>query len=72
MNRHAYLIIAHNQRWLLQSLVNLIDDIRNDIFITIDPRTDINIFKSIKAQNSNLFFTQQNNNCWGIVNASRN
>ncbi|KOO65771.1 beta-1,6-N-acetylglucosaminyltransferase [Xylanibacter rarus] len=66
-NRHAYLIIAHDQPELLQILISLIDDVRNDIFITIDSRTDINIFKSIKAQNSNLFFTQQNNNCWGSV-----
>lgn len=66
-NRHAYLIIAHGQPELLQILISLIDDVRNDIFITIDSRTDINIFKSIKAQNSNLFFTQQNNNCWGSV-----
>lgn len=52
-NRHAYLIIAHDQPELLQILISLIDDVRNDIFITIDSRTDINIFKNIKAQNSN-------------------
>lgn len=48
-NRHAYLIIAHDQPELLQILISLIDDVRNDIFITIDSRTDINIFKNIKA-----------------------
>lgn len=67
MNKHAYLIIAHNQPWLLQTLVNLIDDVRNDIFITIDSRTDINIFKNIKAHNSSLFFTPQSNNRWGSI-----
>lgn len=67
MNKHAYLIIAHNQPWLLQTLVNLIDDVRNDIFITIDSQTDINIFKDIKAQNSSLFFTPQSNNRWGSI-----
>lgn len=45
-NRHAYLIIAHDQPELLQILISLIDDVRNDIFITIDSRTDINIFKT--------------------------
>lgn len=67
MDKHAYLIIAHDQPWLLQTLVNLIDDVRNDIFITIDSRTDISIFKNIKVQNSNLFFTPQSDNRWGSV-----
>lgn len=58
-NRHAYLIIAHDQPELLQILISLIDDVRNDIFITIDSRTDINIFKNIKAQNSNLFLRHE-------------
>lgn len=66
-NRHAYLIIAHDQPELLQILISLIDDVRNDIFITIDSRTDINIFKNIKAQNSNLFFTPRSNNRWGSI-----
>lgn len=43
MNKHAYLIIAHNEPYLLETLVNLIDDERNDIFIAVDKRTDINI-----------------------------
>lgn len=66
-NRHAYLIIAHDQPELLQILISLIDDVRNDIFITIDSRTDINIFKNIKAQNSNLFFTPRSNNRLGSI-----
>ncbi len=67
MNRHAYLIIAHNEPFLLQTLVDLIDDERNDIFITVDSRTDISIFNAIKSEKSKLTFTPQCNNRWGSV-----
>lgn len=67
MNRHAYLVIAHNEPWLLQTLVSLIDDERNDIFIAVDSRTDIGIFKDVKAVKSRLEFTRQCNNRWGSV-----
>lgn len=66
-NKHAYLIIAHNEPWLLQTLVNLIDDERNDIFITIDSRSDSSLFKDIKAVKSHLTFTKQCDNRWGSV-----
>lgn len=66
-NRHAYLIIAHNEPWLLQTLVRLIDDERNDIFIAVDSRTDINIFKNVNATKSHLTFTKQCDNRWGSV-----
>ena len=33
---HAYLIIAHDQFDLLESLLKCIDDERNDIYIHID------------------------------------
>ncbi len=66
-DKHAYLIIAHNEPWLLQTLVRLIDDERNDIFIAVDTRTDINIFKDVKAMKSHLTFTKQCDNRWGSV-----
>ncbi len=65
--KHAYLIIAHNEPWLLKTLVEMLDDVRNDIYITIDSRTDISIFKEVKAAKSNLVFTKQCNNRWGSV-----
>lgn len=67
LNRHAYLIIAHNEPWLLQILVNLIDDERNDIFIAIDSRSDFSQFKDISANDSRLTFTRQCDNRWGSV-----
>lgn len=65
--KHAYLIIAHNEPLLLQVLVDLIDDERNDIFIAIDSRSDIKLFKSLKAKKSGLTFTKQCDNRWGSV-----
>lgn len=38
MNRHAYLIIAHNQFEILKILLKTIDDSRNDIYIHIDKK----------------------------------
>ncbi len=34
--RHAYLILAHNEPKILQTLVEMIDDERDDIYIHID------------------------------------
>ena len=36
--KHAYLILAHNEFGLLQTLVSCLDDPRNDIFIHIDKK----------------------------------
>ena len=39
MKKHAYLIMAHNNFYVLEKLLNLLDDPRNDIFIHIDKKT---------------------------------
>lgn len=39
MGKHAYLIIAHNNFYILKKLIALIDDERNDIYIHIDKKT---------------------------------
>lgn len=38
--RHAYLILAHNEFGLLQTLVGCLDDPRNDIFVHIDKKVE--------------------------------
>jgi len=38
MGKHAYLIMAHQNRWQLQVLLRLLDDERNDIFIHVDKK----------------------------------
>lgn len=66
-DKHAYLIIAHNEPLLLKTLVSLIDDKRNDIFIFIDGKVDISLFNDIKVYNSNLIYTKRCSNFWGGV-----
>ena len=56
VNKHAYLIIAHSEPEVLKTLVSLIDDERNDIFIHIDKKVNINDFSEVRAIKSNLFF----------------
>ncbi len=38
--KHAYLIIAHNQSVVLDTLLDLLDDARNDIFLHVDARAE--------------------------------
>lgn len=38
LEKHAYLILAHKSDYVLNSLLRLIDDERNDIFIHMDKR----------------------------------
>lgn len=54
MSRHAYCIIAHNDSYCLQTLVNLIDDDRNDIFIVSDKKADSLDLSVIKTNKSRL------------------
>ena len=39
MEKHAFLIIAHKLDFTLSTLLSLLDDKRNDIFIHIDKKT---------------------------------
>ena len=41
MRKHAYLIIAHNEFEVLQKLIHILDDIRNDIYVLIDKKVAI-------------------------------
>lgn len=54
--RHAYLIMAHTDPKQLQNLVSAVDDVRNDLFIHIDGKTDISIFRSITSSLSPISF----------------
>ncbi len=52
MDKHAYLIIAHNNFLVLQSLLDALDDERNDIYIHIDAR--VRQIPELKCTKSNL------------------
>lgn len=47
MKKHAYLIMAHNNEYILNKSISLIDDERNDIFLHIDKKVDIKKFLSL-------------------------
>ena len=38
MSKHAYLILAHQQDYTLKTLIKLLDDKRNDIFLHMDAK----------------------------------
>ena len=49
MQKHAYMIIAHNEFDLLEILVRLLDDPRNDIYIHIDAKVKDFDFKVLSG-----------------------
>lgn len=70
MSKHAYLIIAHNNSYILNRLLNLIDDKRNDIFIHIDKKTEKKaLLKGCDCpKKSNLFFCENRiDTKWGHI-----
>lgn len=65
--KHAYCIIAYNNWELLERLITLLDDKRNDIYIHIDKNVkldNLEHFKSI-AHKSNIFFLNRIRCDWG-------
>lgn len=67
MKKHAYLIMAHNNFSVLEKLLLLLDDARNDIYIHIDKKTMNFNYAKIREiiKKSNLFFTEQIDVYWG-------
>lgn len=67
MEKHAYMIIAHNQFEILDILVKMLDDERNDIYIHIDKNSgefnNDRILSLVKY--SNVFFADRVGVTWG-------
>lgn len=66
-NKHAYLVIAHNNWNQLGALLSLLDDNRNDIYLHIDKRSKhvpIDIIKNSIKQ-SRLYIFQEYKIYWG-------
>lgn len=57
--QHAYCIIAHSDPQQLCNLISLLDDARNDIFIHIDKKVDINKFALPCQYQSNVVFIKK-------------
>lgn len=66
--KHAYLIIAHNNFGQLQTLVSLLDDPRNDIYIHIDRKAKGFSEEMIKVSRAGLCFTDRVRVNWGGAN----
>lgn len=61
--RHAYLIIAHNNFTQLQTLLTLLDDARNDIYLHIDLKSkNVPVFTT---QHAGLIMAERMNVMWG-------
>lgn len=69
MMKHAYLIIAHANPFVLEKLIQLLDDERNDIYIHIDKKsTAIDIgYISRLPQQSKIYFTERMSTNWGDI-----
>lgn len=67
MDKHAYLIMAHNNFEILEKTLKLLDDERNDFYIHIDKKVknfDFEKFKSF-IRKSKIFFTDRIDVKWG-------
>lgn len=65
--KHAYLIIAHSNFLILEKLIRLLDDERNDIYVHIDKKAsewDISKYVGI-LQKSNILFIKREKIRWG-------
>ncbi len=67
MNKHAYLIMAHNQFEILEKIIKLLDDEKNDFYIHIDKKVKHFNFNKVKdlATKSNIFFVKRIDVKWG-------
>lgn len=57
--KHAYLIMAHNNLDQLNILLKLLDDNRNDIYLHIDARSPISESEVTQLRHSSLHFVQR-------------
>ena len=57
MKKHAYLIMAHNNWKILEKLLILLDDKRNDIYLHIDLKSDFIDFSSKGSQCKSFYFS---------------
>lgn len=71
--KHAYLILVHANPYVLEKLLLLLDDERNDIYIHVDKKTnnfDFSFFANLVTR-SNLIFIDRISVYWGHVSMIR-
>jgi len=67
MNRHAYLIIAHDKFEQLKTLLRMLDDERNDIYLHIDSKAKNFPQEEFETllYHAGLYFTERTSVIWG-------
>lgn len=65
MGRHAYIVLAHNEPDVLRTLLRLIDDRRNEIFLHIDSKADWTAFGRLETSYARLHFLPRESIMWG-------
>lgn len=70
--KHAYGIVAFNNWPLLEKLITLLDDTRNDIYIHIDKNVKLDNIEHFRtfAKFSNVFFLERLDGSWGTPGLS--
>lgn len=64
MQKHAYLIIAHNEFKILELLINALDDVRNDIYVHFDAK--VAQLPNLKCEKSTLVILENRKRVyWG-------
>ena len=64
-NKHAYLIMAHNNFNQLRTLIKMLDDPRNDIYLHIDKKAGPIKSEMFKTEYSDLVMTKRIKVNWG-------
>lgn len=66
-DRHAYLIMCHNNFYILCKLLTALDDNRNDIYIHVDKKAKDCPYETIKDSitNASLYFVKRFSVNWG-------
>lgn len=67
IDRHAYLILCHNNFEHLQNLLRALDDDRNDIYIHVDKKVQDCPFDVINNMeiDANIFWVKRHSVNWG-------
>lgn len=65
--RFAYLVMAHNEPQIFHTLVRLLDDPRNDIFVHLDKSADARLFQSATTSYSRIYYIDSQVVNWGGV-----
>lgn len=69
ITRHAYLLITHQYTFVLETLIRMIDDERNDIYVHVDKKVRESYEDRIRGlvKNAKVFFVKRHKVYWGHV-----